>query len=58
MVACGLGSRTDVAVPDVLPYDVHHLWPVVPLRQEVMSLGNPCVTSHCLIMDFLEQMQL
>ena len=44
-----------MTVPDVLPYDVHHLWPIVPMRQEVVGLGDSSVASHCLIMGFLKQ---
>ena len=44
-----------MTIPDILPYDVHHLWPIVLTRQEIVGLGNPSVASHCLVMGFLEQ---
>ena len=48
--------RADMTIPDVLLYDVHHLWLIVLTRQEIVGLGNPSVASHCLVMGFLEQM--
>ena len=44
-----------MTIPDVLLYDVHYLWPIVPTRQKIVGLGNPSVASHCLVMGFLEQ---
>ena len=44
-----------MTIPDVLLYDIHHLWPIVLIRQKIVDLGNPSVASHCLVMDFLEQ---
>ena len=42
-------------ISDVLLYDVHYLWLIVPARKKIVGLGNPSVASHCLVMDFLEQ---
>ena len=47
--------RADMTITDVLLYDVHHLWPIVLTRQEIVGLGNPSVASYCLVMGFLEQ---
>ena len=44
-----------MTIPDVLLYDVHHLWPIVLTRQKIVNLGNPSVASHYLVMGFLEQ---
>ena len=44
-----------MTIPDVLLYDVHYLWLIVPTRQKIVSLGNPSVASYCLVIGFLEQ---
>ena len=49
------GSGKSSPIPDVLLYDVHYLWLIVPTRQKIVGLGNPSVASHCLVMGVLEQ---
>ena len=44
-----------MTIPDVLLYDVYHLWLIVPTRQKIVGLGNPSVASYYLVMGFLEQ---